>query len=138
MNPEIIEKIKELLINEETEDQIADVLKIDGFKDFLHGFAVIWEILQKVAAVVEYVWSEIGGIDKKDRIEYAAEVLDDMIKFPFWLEPFDKRLFMVGISAAVQSLNNAFKTKTPTADSLTNLDLPAIAASFRLPFGIGT
>ena len=135
MNPEIIEKIKELLANEETGAQIADVLKIDSFKDFLHGFAVIWEILQKVAAVVEYIWSEVGEIDKKDRIAYAAAALDDMIKFPFWLEPFDKRLFMVGISAAVQSLNKLFKTKVPTETSPTNLDLTNIAASFKLPIG---
>ena len=125
-----------MLFTEETKNQIHDILKIENFKDFLHGFAVVWQLLQKVVAVVEYMWSELGDIEKDDRIEYAAEALDQMIQFPFWLEPFDKKLFKVAISAAVQALNERFKTSESTDRSPTTMDLTAMGTDLGLPINL--
>jgi len=106
-----IEKAKQMLGNTEFQEKIKDLVHINGFKDFLKSFTLIWWILKRIVAIVEEIYTQFNLISNTDRIEVAAQLLDDIIVFKGWLsifEPFDKILFKLLLSAAVQALNDKY------------------------------
>lgn len=107
-----IQKIKELLFDDdEFKEQLKDLVTITGFNDLLNSFVVFWSVLNKLVQAIEKVYKEYHLISEEQRIEAAAEILDDLITFRGWLsifEPFDTMLFKLLISAAVQALNDKY------------------------------
>ena len=103
---------KEMLMNnEEFKAKLKDVTTITSITDFIHGFVPLWWILKQVVAAVEVIYVEYHQITEAERIDVAAELLDDLITFRGWLTPlemFDGVLFKALISAAVQALNDKF------------------------------
>lgn len=104
---EALEKTWEELNTEEFRSLLDDFVHISGIKDFLKSFNLIWNIGKIVAVQVDKISNEYHLCSEDERIEVAAELLDQAIKLPNLVEPFDKTIFTVVIKAAY----NAFKDK---------------------------
>ena len=112
---EAIAKIKQMLLeNEEVKAKLDDLVHIKNFSDFLKSFSLIWFLLKRIVLCVEIVQKEYSMLTESERLDAAAQVLDDLITFKgwfAWLEAFDKTIFRVALSAAVQGLNDLFGNK---------------------------
>lgn len=104
---EALEKTWEELNTEEFRSLLDDFVHISGIKDFLKSFNLIWNIGKIVAVQVDKISNEYHLCSEDERIEVAAELLDQAIKLPNLVEPFDKTIFTVVIKAVY----NAFKDK---------------------------
>lgn len=112
MNPyeEALAKAKQLFFqNPDVKAKLDDLTHISGFKDLLNTFPLLWYVLKHVVYTVEAVYQIYDQIPKDQRIDLAAQFLDDLITFSGWLsifEPFDGMLWKMLISAAVQAMND--------------------------------
>ena len=101
---------KNMLFNDpEMKTKLEDLTHISGAKDFLNTFPLLWWLLKRVVYVVEVVTVEFNQCSHEERLDVAAELLDELITFKGWLalfEPFDGLLFRLLLSAAVQALND--------------------------------
>ena len=78
-------------------------------KSILINITSIVELIVAVVKVTEWLWSSARQIDKTDRLEYAAKVIDDCVQFSgvigLVVEQFDGYLAKALISAIVSMLN---------------------------------
>ena len=51
---------------------------------------------------------DVEGFKSEDKVEAAAQLMDDMIALPFFLEAIDKKVFSLMIGMAVEGLNLRF------------------------------
>lgn len=112
---DLVQKVEDLIHllkeDEEFKAKLEDLLHINGFKDFLKSFSLLWWLTNKIVFAIEAIYHEYHQITEEERIELAAETLDNLIDFTGWsapLELFDKMLFKTLISAAVAALNDKF------------------------------
>jgi len=105
-----IDKAKQLLFEDpEVKEKYEDLTNIAGWKDFLNTFPLLWFLIKRIVYAVELVEVQYKLTTKDEKINVAAQLLDDLITFGGWLaifEPFDNMLFKLIISAAVQALND--------------------------------
>jgi hypothetical protein len=103
-------KAKNLLLqNDEFKSKLSDLVKVESLSDFLKSFKLIYDITKQVVYAVEIVQVEYNLCSKEEKIDVAAELLDDIIDFKGWalfIEPFDGLIFKVIISGAVSALND--------------------------------
>lgn len=109
---DIVSTIKQILLEDpEVKEKWEDFRKIESFQDFLKSFSLGYFLIKKVVYVVELLQSRFGAMEKEQRIEYAANVIDDLIQFKGWariFEPFDGLVFKLLISAAVNYLDDFY------------------------------
>lgn len=129
-----IQEVINLVTNDpEWKSKSEDLLHINGFADFLKTFPLLWWLLKRLVGAVELVYNEFNLISAEERIQVAADALDDLVNFTGWLsifEPFDGFLFKALISAAVAALNDKLGHSWFTlAVSKNNLEKLAMVAS---------
>lgn len=110
----IINKISNILVGDpEVNEKWNDLTHISSFSDALKSFKLLFFFIKKLVYVIETVQAEFGDelMTKEQRIEYAAEILDTLVKFTGWagwLEAFDGIIFKFAISQVVASLDDRF------------------------------
>ena len=79
-------------------------------KKFLARIAVTLKepLAHLVLELVAQTEAAIPGKTGAEKKEYVIGKLDDMIRLPWFLEPFDNAIFDVLIDAACRVLNNRF------------------------------
>ena len=112
----ILKRIEELVINDENRENIADIIKVESLTEFFGDIPKIIDLFEDVTKAVEYLWREVDEIPKEDRLDVAAKFLDDLFKFPFYIEPIDKPIFKAILSVVVGQLNKKFGKDWPVAD----------------------
>lgn len=114
MSDNIIEKIKNVLLNDpEVKEKWEDLTHIDSIADALKSFKLLYFFVKKLVYVIEMIQAEFGAMTKEERIDYAAQVLDDLINFSgwaFWVEAVDYTIFKFMISQVVAALDDKFGT----------------------------
>lgn len=107
-----VAKVKELLFSDaEAKTKWEDLTHISGWNDFWKSFSLVFWFGKRIVYCVEMVQKEYTLCTEAERIEVAAEVLDDLVEFKGWmkiLEPFDDKLFRIILSSAVAALNGQF------------------------------
>ena len=79
----------------------------EGWEKFKSNIDLLSSLLEKVAITVEKVAVvTIGITNGGSKLEAAVKFLDEIIKFPFYIEFFDQYVFRVLISLAVSKLND--------------------------------
>lgn len=105
-----IEQAKAIVLQDAKVKEAWDNVKgINSFKSFMLAFASFWVLLKAVVLAVEIVHAEYKLCTKDEKIDVAAELLDELITFKGWFgifEPFDDILFKLLISSAVQGIND--------------------------------
>ena len=104
-----IKKANELLFNNnEVKKKIDELKSITNIATLITSFSSLWWLIKRVVFVVEIIQKEYNLCTEEERIEVAATLLDELIQFKGWamiFEAFDKIIFKLLISAAVQSIN---------------------------------
>jgi hypothetical protein len=107
-------------------ERISDAqISFRSVSEMLKSFKVIYDLILAVVFTVEEVYYEYKLCTEDERIEVAAEILDDLILFKGWLaflEPIDKWAFKLLLSAGVQALNDRYgKGSWPKITTFDNL-----------------
>ena len=66
------------------------------------------DIVTVLVAAIEYFSNDVRELENDEKVEIAAEFLDDLIVLPFYLEPIDAPLFKLAISWAVDRAKRLF------------------------------
>ncbi len=107
-----VQKAVELLTCDVGTKALIEQLKsIHSFGDLIKFFKILWTFLKRLVLVTEWIYKEYHLVNETERIEVAANILDNLIVFRGWMsifEPFDQWLFKMIISAAVQALNDKY------------------------------
>jgi hypothetical protein len=128
MEENIVEKIKRILLTDpEVKVKWDDLTHITSIADALNSFKLLFFFIKKLVYVIEIVQAEFGGMEKEERIDYAAQVLDDLISFSgwaFWLEAVDYMFFKFAISQVVAALDDRYGTGSwfTNYDAIKNID----------------
>lgn len=110
MNPfqEMYSEIKKRLFeNAEVKARIDDLVVIDDFADAMESFSHIYFVGSKVIETIVEIEKDYGALSEEQRIDAAAEILDDLIKFKGWtapLEAIDNMIFKLLLKAIVEAL----------------------------------
>jgi len=70
-----------------------------------HNAIQVLYFLDKVIALVEAVDLALGNFSSDDKRQAGADILDDLIKLPWYLEPFDNHVAKILIDLGVTRLN---------------------------------
>jgi len=109
---DMVEKIKKILLNDpEVKEKWEDLTHISSIADALKTFKLLFFFITKLVYVIEIIQVEYSGMTKEERIENAAQVLDDLIKFSGWaifIEAFDYMIFKLVISQVVAALDDKY------------------------------
>lgn len=112
MEQTIVNKIKEILFeDQEIKDSWDDLTHISSLQDALKTPKLLYFFIQKLVYVIELIQAKFHSITKEERIEYAAQVLDDLISFSgwfFWLEALDYQIFKLIVSQIVVAIDEKF------------------------------
>lgn len=112
MEENIVEKLKRILLADpEVKEKMDDLIHITSIPDALKTFKLLYFFIKKLVYVIELIQVEFDGLDKDKRIEIAAEMLDDLIKFSGWaifIESFDYFIFKLLISQVVAALDDRY------------------------------
>ena len=104
-----IQKAKDLLFDDpEVKEKWLDATHISSVKDFFKTPRLLSWLGKRVVFAVEVVQKEYNLIEPDERVDVAAELLDDLIHFKGWssfLELVDDKLFRFGINILVDWIN---------------------------------
>ena len=116
MEENIIEKLKRILLADpEVKDKLKDLTSITSVADALKTFKLLYFFIKKLVYVVELIQAEFGGMEKEQKVEVAAALLDDLIKFSGWaifIETFDYLIFKLLISQVVAALDDRYGSES--------------------------
>ena len=105
-------KAKELLSNDKAAAGFLEKVKtLNSWKTFFELFPLLFKLNQSVVYVVEMVQKEYSLCTEEERIDVAAELMDDLIAFRGWMTPIelvDGTIWKAIISSGVQALNGKF------------------------------
>lgn len=74
----------------------------------LHGIVAFILATPKVLKFVEGLIQTVGPLTGKEKEDLVVAGLDDLIKVPVWLEPFDGTLIRIAIKGIIQAWNTKF------------------------------
>lgn len=90
-------------------DQMDEAKEWDTMGEVLRNINLLYEFAKNVIMAVEIAATELsrsfGQFTSADKLEAAAQMLDDWIRLPFFMEPFDKHIFRMLLSVIVTQLN---------------------------------
>jgi len=109
----LVDQSKGILL--ESKNMIAGMDELSEWNsigEIITNFKEVYQFIIKVTLAVEIasddIFDDVEGLKSKDKAEAAAQLLDDMVDLPFFLEAIDKPVFVMLISMAVQGLNSRF------------------------------
>lgn len=66
------------------------------------------KLVMAIEVAANDAFDDVEGFKAEDKIEAAAQLMDDMIALPFFLESIDKKVFSLMIGMAIEGLNVRF------------------------------
>ena len=85
--------------------EIDEIGKWDTITEVLQNISKISNFVVKLIIAVELASKKIEGGSSEEKLAAACQTLDEMIKFPWYLEALDGPLFKILISALVVTIN---------------------------------
>lgn len=74
------------------------------FAEINHNFSLVWDVAQKAAAVAERIVVDGASLSDPQKHKVVVQVIDDLIRLPFYAEPFDGPVIDVLVKSAVKML----------------------------------
>jgi hypothetical protein len=84
-------------------DEDADEY-VGVFGEINHNFSLIFDVAQKAAAVAQRIVVDGASLSDPQKHKVVVQVLDDLIRLPFYAEPFDGPVIDVLVKSAVKML----------------------------------
>jgi hypothetical protein len=84
---------------DEDEDEYVGI-----FSEINHNFSLIFDVAQKAAAVAQRIVVDGASLSDPQKHRVVVQVLDDLIRLPFYAEPFDGPVIDVLVKSAVKML----------------------------------
>jgi len=88
---EVYQRIKTVI------EELADVWNnLASWSGIIHIISNVKQLIGAFAdvfALIADLWGEFADMPDDEKIDNLAEILDDVVKFPVYLEPFDKMVF---------------------------------------------
>jgi hypothetical protein len=75
------------------------------WSEMSHNWDLIWDALIAVVGVLETIVVEGVSLSAPQKKDAAVSLLDDLLKLPFYLEPFDGIALGMLVDAAVRFMN---------------------------------
>jgi hypothetical protein len=72
------------------------------FAEINHNFSLIFDVAQQAAAVAQRIVVDGASLSDPQKHKVVVQVLDDLIRLPFYAEPFDGPVLDVLIKSAVK------------------------------------
>jgi hypothetical protein len=69
---------------------------------------VVLDVLEEVVNLVEKFNKDVDSLSSKDKLELAVDFLDDIIKFPFYIEWADGMVIKYLVTSVVEQKNKYF------------------------------
>jgi len=77
-----------------------------AWEEFQNNINLIIDVFQKVIFTVEKIGiTTLGVLEGGGKLEAAAEFIDSVVKFPFWIDAFDRPIIRMLISMLVNQIN---------------------------------
>ncbi len=107
------EEVKKLLAEgKDSFTQMDEFSEWNSLSEVISNFGVISQFINKLVLAVEVAANDMAddveGLKSEDKVEAAAQIMDEMIALPFFLEAIDQKVFSLLISMAVEGLNVRF------------------------------
>jgi len=74
------------------------------FAEMHHNWELIWDVALKLVAAVERVVVGGASLDNPEKHKIVVDLLDDLIRVPWFLEPFDHIVIDMIVKSAVKFL----------------------------------
>jgi hypothetical protein len=84
---------------DEDEDEYVGI-----FSEINHNFSLIFDVAQQAAAVAQRIVVDGASLSDPQKHRVVVQVLDDLIRLPFYAEPFDGPVIDVLVKSAVKML----------------------------------
>jgi hypothetical protein len=72
------------------------------FQEINHNFTLVFDVAQKAAAVAQRIVVDGASLSDPQKHKAVVQVLDDLIRLPFYAEPFDGPVLDVLVKSAVK------------------------------------
>ena len=76
------------------------------FAEINHNFSLIFDVAQQAAAVAQRIVVKGASLSDPQKHKVVVQVLDDLIRLPFYAEPFDGPVLDVLVKSAVKLLRS--------------------------------
>lgn len=74
------------------------------FAEINHNFSLVFDVAQQAAAVAQRIVVDGASLSDPQKHKAVVQVLDDLIRLPFYAEPFDGPVLDVLVKSAVKLL----------------------------------
>jgi hypothetical protein len=74
------------------------------FSEINHNFSLVFDVAQQAAAVAQRIVVDGASLSDPQKHRVVVQVLDDLIRLPFYAEPFDGPVIDVLVKSAVKML----------------------------------
>jgi hypothetical protein len=74
------------------------------FAEINHNFSLVFDVAQQAAAVAQRIVVDGASLSDPQKHRVVVQVLDDLIRLPFYAEPFDGPVIDVLVKSAVKML----------------------------------
>lgn len=105
--------LEEVVEKSNLKEQLGKVAKLKGLEDWIKNIGQIGDISELLALIADAAKEMLKDINEEEIIETIAEFLDDKIKLPFFLEPFDRAAFKLIVSYAWHNVIKKNILQTP-------------------------
>jgi hypothetical protein len=109
----LIEKARNLIgiYSEKKADGTIKKLQLGSFQDVVANIGLFREIISKVISAVEVASAVQEDLKSADKLEAAAQLLDDMLVLPWYLEAVDGTIIRITLSLVVEFFNTMQQDK---------------------------
>lgn len=113
-NIDVIKEKVEIIVNnvKEIKEQVDEASEWNSIGKVISNIGKLNTLIMDIVLAVEVVATDaiddIEGLKSSDKLEAAVQLLDDAIKFPFFLEIVDAHIFRFVISLSVDTLNRKY------------------------------
>ncbi len=112
---ELVKKVfAELLEAKELMDEVSDW---DTPEEWLRNTEKVKELMELIASVGNDIQQFLGNITDDELVNVLAEYLDDLIKFPIWIEPFDRFAFKMILSIVLKKIREHYPSDDEPSDN---------------------
>jgi hypothetical protein len=112
---ELIKKVfDELVEAKELMDEVSDW---DTPEEWLRNTAKVKELMELIASVGNDIQAFLGTVTDEELVELLAEYLDELIKLPIYLEPFDKFAFKMILAYVLNKIRENYPSEDEPSDS---------------------
>ena len=109
----IKEKVEAIIVDVKgIKEQVDEAAEWNSFGKVIGNIRKLYNLMMDIILAVELVANDavddLEDLKSADKLEAAVQILDDALKFPFWIEVVDAHIFRLAVSVGVEALNRKF------------------------------